>query len=106
MAGVWVRDWKIPGSRKYKRNHIEVVSKRAKEGDVWPYKVSQKADGSFGCDCPAWISTPNSIDTGRREDCKHILRVKLQLMNKGEIFLKTAYPSRKATQKREKEAKA
>lgn len=35
------------------------------------YKVSQKADGSFACDCPAW-----KFKKAPRPDCKHILRVK------------------------------
>lgn len=37
------------------------------------YKVSQRADGSYGCECPAW-----KFQKGNRRDCQHILQVRLR----------------------------
>jgi hypothetical protein len=37
-----------------------------------PYTVSEAKDGNWSCSCMAWTRTHP------REDCKHIMRVKLQ----------------------------
>jgi hypothetical protein len=50
----WKRQWYVSGS--------------ASE----PYTVSQATDGNWSCSCMAWTRTHP------REDCKHIMRVKLQ----------------------------
>jgi hypothetical protein len=39
-----------------------------------PYTISEAKDGNWACSCMAWTRTTP------REDCKHILRVKLQQM--------------------------
>lgn len=50
---LWTSQWAVMGS------------------GATPYIVSHKKDGEWQCSCPAWTrNTP-------REDCKHILRVKL-----------------------------
>jgi len=64
MGNRWVRDWLIKGTKKDR-----------KTGKIIPYKVSQREDGIFGCDCPNWINCP-----APKDDCKHILRVKLMLL--------------------------
>ncbi len=48
------------------------------------YVVSQRGDGEFECSCRSWTTTVP------REDCKHILRKKLELMqqNGGTITVK------------------
>jgi len=41
-------------------------------GSASPYIVSEAKDGNWACSCMAWTRTHP------REDCKHILRIKLQ----------------------------
>lgn len=48
------------------------------------YIVAQKADGSFGCDCPAW-KFKKADANGRRPDCKHILCVKQMETTRREV---------------------
>jgi hypothetical protein len=50
----WEKQWSVEGSR----------------GNY--YKVSQHQDSTFACACKAWTTTTP------REDCKHILLVRLQ----------------------------
>jgi hypothetical protein len=49
----WVRSWQVPGSN----------------GETW--KVSQRADGTFGCSCPAW-----KFAKAPKPECHHILGVR------------------------------
>jgi len=48
-----------------------------------PYIVSEAKDGNWSCSCMAW--TRNHP----REDCKHIMRVKLQESKPAEIPVKS-----------------
>ena len=62
---VTMQRWKVPG-----------MAKKGKEPPLWT--VYQDLNGLFSCNCPAW--TKNMP----RQDCKHILRVKLnQLQGAG-----------------------
>lgn len=59
----WSRQWWVPSSRKNK--------------PAW--KVSLEKRGLyFACDCPSW--TKQEGEFGSRPDCKHILAVRLQLI--------------------------
>ncbi len=49
----WIRSWTVPGS----------------EGNEW--KVSQRANGTYGCSCPAW-----KFAHAPKPDCHHILAVR------------------------------
>lgn len=63
MANPWVRSWPVVGTS-------------GKE-----YKVSQRQDGTFGCDCPAWMmQRKEKWINGVRQDCQHILKKKMELM--------------------------
>jgi hypothetical protein len=55
----WVTQWEVPSLTS---SHV--------------YKVSQKIDASFACDCPAWKFKKAGPEG--RPDCKHILRIKSQ----------------------------
>jgi hypothetical protein len=59
MANPYVRQWQ--------------VNSWSRKGGLKFYTVSQRADGSFACDCPIWKYKPNP-----RQDCKHILEIKLK----------------------------
>lgn len=63
-AAVTVTD--LPNSYGYKRRWA--VSGSA----ATPYVVSESTDGNWACSCMNWTRTHP------REDCKHIMRVKLQ----------------------------
>jgi hypothetical protein len=66
-SALWTEQWAVQGSGKI------------------PYIVSHKKDGEWQCSCPAWTTTTP------REDCKHILKVKLYEkvpMSKTTVFTK------------------
>jgi predicted nucleic acid-binding Zn finger protein len=50
-----------------------------------PYTVAKNREGEFGCTCMDWINKRNK---GKRQDCKHILAKKLELLT--EISAKNA----------------
>ena len=54
MANPWVKHWEIVGTSGKK------------------YKVSQREDLSYGCECPAW-----KFQHAPRKDCQHIMQVLL-----------------------------
>lgn len=60
----------MSGYKSYK-NQYEVASQSSKGRHV--YKVSENHDGSWECACM------NGTRTMPRQDCKHILRKKLEL---------------------------
>jgi hypothetical protein len=66
MPSVWIEKWDVQGT----------------SGKT--YHVSRKQDGTFGCDCPAWIFQKKV--NGERKDCQHILQQKFLLMQKGPAF--------------------
>jgi hypothetical protein len=53
MPSQWIKSWDVTGS----------------DGNVW--KVSQRADGSYGCSCPAW-----KFAKAPKQECHHILAVR------------------------------
>jgi hypothetical protein len=61
-----------PNSSQYKRQWAVDASPTTKTPNPNPYTVSEAKDGNWSCSCMAW--TRNHP----REDCKHIMRVKLQ----------------------------
>jgi len=63
MADVWVERWPVQGT----------------SGKTWT--VARKANGEWGCSCPAWTMKKNK----GRPDCQHILKIKLQMVGEGKV---------------------
>jgi hypothetical protein len=87
---VWSYLYKVPEEPAIEESETKDVAqlKIGKEENVnpwvkyWPvigtsgkeYKVSQRADGSYGCSCPAWTFQKQQP----RKDCQHILLLRLK----------------------------
>ena len=52
-----------------------------------PYTVSEAKDGNWACSCMAWTRTHP------REDCKHIMRVKLSINTPAPAATMSSVPS-------------
>lgn len=71
---VWIERWRVLGT-----SGIE-------------YTVAKNRDGSYGCNCNAWMMqrkekwsiNPDSGKLGR-VDCQHILKKKMELLQAGQI---------------------
>jgi len=58
----------------YAQKEIKAEFKGYSNSSSRIYRVIEYVDGSFSCDCPAWI-----FHKGSRVDCKHILNIKNQM---------------------------
>ena len=82
---------------------------RELRGDIWiqrwteigtsgiEYTVAKNRDGSFGCNCNAWMMQRKekwtlNPDNGKlgRTDCQHILRRKMKLLQSGTVVIPQA----------------
>lgn len=51
----------------------QIISKHNINGSSKVWTIAKYDDGSFSCNCPAWI-----FHRGKKVDCKHILEFKQQ----------------------------
>ena len=68
MGNPWIRSWSVVGTSKK------------------TYKVSQRQDGTFGCECQTWM-----FQKAPKEDCQHILKKKIELFLKGDNTIKFSF---------------
>lgn len=62
------------------RTWVEFYEVQSESRPGVAYVVAKKNDGTWGCDCPAWI-----FHRGQKGNCKHIRHV-LQYIQVGEVL--------------------
>ena len=54
--------------------NLEIIERIKVEGTTKNWEVCKLEDGTYTCNCPAWI-----FHKGQKVDCKHIIGLKSQL---------------------------